>query len=142
MHTRPSVETSQELLNQTGLGIAEQDQYDNDDPDEDQDLPDIPSQPDISDDELPSLEASYYDLDYNYENIPPANPTRTPEHRKLTEVAPASLRTPVSKFREKEEEAVTPLPDYSLMLTPELRAELKKFGLKVSRNIPSVIVLL
>ena len=147
-------ETSQELLNQTGLGIAEQDQYDHDDPDEDQDLPDIPSKPDISDDELPSLEASYYDLDYNYENIPPANPTRTPEHRKLTEVAPASLltpvmqvtpaslRTPVSKFREKEEEAVTPLPDYSLMLTPELRAELKKFGLKVSRNIPSVIVLL
>ena len=49
---------------------------------------------------------------------PPHLPNITPVDRRLT-----SLR--------RREDACTPLPDYSSMLSPQLRAELSKFGLKV-----------
>ena len=49
---------------------------------------------------------------------PPHLPNITPVDRRLT-----SLR--------RREDTCTPLPDYSSMLSPQLRAELSKFGLKV-----------
>ena len=122
-----------------------------------EDLPDIPDEEpqDIPDEELPPLEASYYDCEYNdfqfnSENIPPTG-TVTPEPGWRTEppaaqsylrtppvgsersqepgVGPVVLKTPVSRLERGE--ALTPLPDYAMMLSPQLRAELKKFGLKV-----------
>ena len=59
----------------------------------------------------------------SYLRTPPVGSVRTPEP------GPAVLKTPVSRLGRSE--AVTPLPDYAMMLSPQLRAELKKFGLKV-----------
>lgn len=142
--TENKVDTSHELLNQTGLvqgcGAGG---HDHKDYGEDQDYPDIPDEdqmftfPEV-DAELPSLEADYYDDFYNAENDRPENiPSETPQPPSTPE---ARNRTPVSGLRE-EGRAVTPQPDYSLMLTPQLRAELKKFGLKVKKkgDIGSVV---
>ena len=62
----------------------------------------------------------------NDENIPPAHlieniSPKTPVREQSKTPVQSRYRTPV---------AVTPLPDYSAMLTPELRQELKRFGLK------------
>jgi len=62
----------------------------------------------------------------NLENVPPSVSTSSMSPR--TPVT--SSRAPVMS-RLRTPDPVTPLPDYKAMLTPQLRAELRKFGLKV-----------
>ena len=146
------ISKSEDLMNRTGLG--------HDDIDTGNYLPDIPPQGDQEeipevDPYLPVSPRSFPEADFpddpecqytdhapldvfdpvhysgeNDENVPPSA---------------ASPRTPVSAFSARHRyrtptpgtrpgpgtpAAVTPLPDYSAMLTPQLRAELNKFGLK------------
>jgi len=123
--------TAQDLLNKTGLESNSQDLgYDEEEIIQDDfPAPEIPDDieyhydPYEPEDEPPPF---IEDAMGNDENIPPANLSenlspKTPVREQSKTPVQSRYRTPV---------AVTPLPDYSAMLTPELRQELKRFGLK------------
>ena len=152
--------TSRDLLNQTGLGgdVMEDVNDKNQDNNELPEVPEYDNHPPLEEDQENVISQDYpdyyEDLEYHYdeyvpepepaddiENIPPCTPitpktsassltSRTPvQSRYRTPGQEVSSKTPVQS-RYRTPTPVTPLPDYSAMLTPQLRAELNKFGLK------------
>ena len=56
------------------------------------------------------------------------SPFRTPDFLKSSPAASAKFDSPREKSIREEE--ITPMPDYEQMLSPALRVELRRYGLK------------